>query len=301
MEVNYVMWTNEQRVAKNICNLNEVPCRDFQTREIHNLRALLDSLGGPLMIRRLLLFFVACAFALSPELSYGQPKSFHVLALYSTNVEPDHVMFAEQALDFFSKAAATDNFDFTATTHWDDLNAPTLGKYQVIVWLNDSPHTAQQRTSFQQYMNHGGAWLGFHVSAYNDKDTHWPWFVDFLGGAVFYGNSWPPLPAKLKVDDNAHPITRHLPVSFISPSNEWYIWKPDPRVNKNVTVLVTLDPVNYPLGLKDTLVAGDLPVVWTNTRYKMVYMNMGHGDKIFDDSTQNILFKNALLWLGGRS
>ena len=53
-------------------------------------------------------------------------------------------------------------------------------------------------------MEGGGAWLGFHVSGYNDRTTHWPWFVRFFGDAVFYNNSWPPLPAKLIVDDNKH-------------------------------------------------------------------------------------------------
>jgi len=35
--------------------------------------------------------------------------------------------------------------------------------------------------------------VGFHVAGYNDKDSNWPWFVDFLGGGVFHSNSWPPL------------------------------------------------------------------------------------------------------------
>jgi type 1 glutamine amidotransferase len=68
-----------------------------------------------------------------------------------------------------------------------------------------------------------------------------------------------------------------------------------------VKVLVTLDPSNYPLGFKDTLVGGDIPVVWTNTKYRMIYMNMGHGDKIFTNPQQNRLFEDALLWLGGRN
>jgi uncharacterized protein len=40
--------------------------------------------------------------------------------------------------------------------------------------------------------------------------------------------------------------------------------------------------------------------VWTNTKYRMLYMNMGHGDKIFTDATQNQLIADGLLWLGGR-
>jgi type 1 glutamine amidotransferase len=252
------------------------------------------------MIRSFVLFFMAGVITLSSVLAHAQQKTFHVLALYSTNVEVDHVLFAEQALQFFEKAAAKDHFDLKSSTNWDDLNDPSLSRYQVVLWLNASPATEQQRTSFQRYMEHGGGWLGFHAAGYNDESTHWPWYVDFLG-AVFYGNSWPPLPAKLVVDDNTHLVTRNLPASLTSPANEWYIWKPDPRANKDIKVLLTLDPSNYPLGLKDTIIGGDLPVVWTNTRYKMVYMNMGHGDRIFDNPTQNLLFENTLLWLGGRN
>jgi type 1 glutamine amidotransferase len=65
-------------------------------------------------------------------------------------------------------------------------------------------------------------------------------------------------------------------------------------------VLLTLAPSNYPLGVKDVLTEGDLPVVWTNTKYKMIYMNMGHGEKIFGDATQNKLFANAILSLGSK-
>jgi uncharacterized protein len=246
--------------------------------------------------------FLALLLSLVPMLpstgAFGQQTSFKVLAFYSTKVEPDHVLFAEGALKFFSGIAAKNNFTFDSTSNWDDMNDSNLGKYQVIVWLNDAPSKAEQRGAFQKYIENGGAWLGFHVAAYNDKDSNWPWFVDFLGGGVFHTNSWPPLPAKLAVDDRSHPATTHLPASFLSPDNEWYIWKPSPRLNKDVRVLVTLDPSNYPIGFKDVLTSGDLPVVWTNTKYKMVYMNMGHGDKIFASPLQNTLIEDATLWLG---
>ena len=227
----------------------------------------------------------------------AQEPRFHVLALYSTNVESDHVDFAKQAIIFFGDQAKKDHFDFQATTDWDALNSSSLAKYQVVLWLDDSPHTASQRTAFEAYMNHGGGWMGFHAAGYNDESTHWPWFVDFLG-AVFYGNSWPPLPARIDVDDRTHAMTRRMPASYVAPANEWYSWKPDPRDNNNIRVLATLDPANYPIGLKDTLTGGDIPVAWANTRYRMVYLNMGHGDKIFNSAIQNIFFEDALLQLG---
>jgi type 1 glutamine amidotransferase len=252
------------------------------------------------MIRSLLTLLLGAAAVLSPSATLAQRASFRALAFYTAKGEPDHVAFAEQALPFFAELAKKNSFYFESTTRWEDLNTEKLRHFQLVLWINDFPTKAEQQTAFQDYMKHGGAWLGFHVSAYNDESTHWPWLVDFLGGGVFYGNNWPPLPAKLVVDDRSHPVTRRLPATFTSPANEWYIWKPSPRINKDVKVLLTLDAINYPIGLKDTITGGDLPVAWTNTRYRMVYMNMGHGDKIFTSNEQNKLFEDAILWLGTR-
>ncbi len=252
------------------------------------------------MIRRARSICFIVAFVLTSAVAFGQKPSFRVLAFYSTNIEPDHADFGRQAVSFFDDLAKKDNFEFKATTNWDDLNPDNLKQYQVVLWLNDSPSVPSQRAAFQQYMDNGGAWLGFHAGGYIDHSTTWPWFADFMTG-YFVSNNWPPLPAKLVVDDRTHPATKRLPASFLSPANEWYSWQPNPRLNSHVKVLLTLDPSNYPLGFKDTLVGGDVPVVWSNTKYKMIYANMGHGDKVFTGREQNLLFEDLLLWLGGRS
>jgi uncharacterized protein len=88
--------------------------------------------------------------------------------------------------------------------------------------------------------------------------------MQFIGGGMFDANSWPPLPATLRVDDRTSPVTQSLPETFLSPVNEWYRWKPRPRDDSHIHVLVTLDPANYPLGIKGLLTYGDIPVVWTN-------------------------------------
>ena len=245
-------------------------------------------------MKRLLMLL---ALTLFPSAALSQQTSFHVLAFYSTKVEADHVEFAQQAIPFFQALARKDHFSFHATTDFRGLNAKTLRRYQLVVWLNDIPAAPSQRAAFEQYMDHGGRWLGFHITGYNDSSTHWPWFVHFLGGAVFLSNSWPPMPATLAVEDSISPVTRSLPSSFLSPANEWYIWKPDPRDNKDVHVFMSVKASNYPLGWKDTLVSGDLPVVWTNVRYRMLYINMGHGNRIFTSAIQNQLFANAVAWL----
>lgn len=254
----------------------------------------------PHVIRMTVAFCIVMLFASGSKPALSQSKSFRVLAFYSTNVEQDHVDFALQAIPFFRAMAKRDHFDFTATADWNEMNPQVLSHYQVILWLDDVPAKAAQRKAFESYMKHGGAWMGFHIAGYLSSRQEWPWFADFLG-AVFSGNSWPPLPATVDIDDPSHPAMRGLPPSYLAPANEWYSWKPDPRNSRNIRVLMTLAPSNYPLGFKDTLVCGDdVPIVWTNVKYKMIYANMGHGDMIFNSTQQNRLFEKALLWLGGR-
>jgi type 1 glutamine amidotransferase len=229
--------------------------------------------------------------------SFAQFPRFKMLAFYSTGVESAHVEFAHEAIQFFRDLTIGDGFVFDTTSALSDLNEKNLKDYTLILMLNDFPRTAKQRAAFEKYIEDGGGWFGFHVAAYNDLSTRWPWLLEFLGGGVFYRNSWPPQPAKLVVDDDAHPVTKSLPKAFVSPANEWYQWKPSPRENGDIKVLVSLSPDNYPLGLKDIIPGGDLPVVWTNTNYRMVYMNMGHGRGIFNDPTQSSLIIAGLRWL----
>ncbi len=242
----------------------------------------------------------ALALIFSSGFAQAAEPAFKVLAFYSTDVEPDHVKTANDAIAFYKDLAAKHHFQLDTTTDWNRLNENDLKPYRLILWLNNFPQTPAQRAAFENYMEHGGGWIGFHVAAYNDKDPHWPWFVQFLGGAVFYSNNWPVLPAKLPIDDRKHPVTEGLPANYQAPANEWYLWKPSPRLNKDVRVLVTLDPSNYPIGVKDIITEGDLPVVWTNTKYRMLYLNMGHGPMVYGDPVQNKLFENAILWLGNK-
>jgi len=253
---------------------------------------------------RAIIRLIYCAAYLTLSLTGTQAKAqdgrFRVIAFYSLGMEKDHMDFTFDAISFFRSLAVSDSFVFDTTSDWSNLNEVFLQRYKICIWLNDFPRTSAQRKSFEKYMSGGGGWMGFHVSGYNDRDTNWPWFVEFMGGAVFYSNNWPPLPARLVVDLPSHPVARRLPGAFKAPANEWYIWKPSPRLNKDVQVIVSVDSADYPLGIKDVIRSGDLPVVWTNRKYNMLYLNMGHGDKIFTDTLQNRMFEDALLWTGAR-
>lgn len=223
---------------------------------------------------------------------------FRMLIHHNPHVEPAHQEFARDAMRFFHELSYGEGLVADTTSHIEDFNDEKLRSYHLVVSLNDNPgSTPEQRAAFQRYMENGGAWLGFHAAGYNDASTQWPWFVEFLGGSIFHRNNWPPQPAKLLIDDPTHPVTKAMPPSYISPQNEWYQFKPSPREQAHVKVLLTLSPENYPIGFKDTVTDGDFPVAWSNTNYNMIYLNMGHGTRIFCDPTQNYLIYNMVRWL----
>ena len=256
-----------------------------------------------IMKHLLILLFTACTlltYAQVPEgypANYAKAPRFKALIYYTQHAEEAHVQFAEQATTFFKKLNYGDGFVLDITTDFSKYPYEKLKEYNVIIMLNTSPNTKAERDAFEQYMENGGGWVGFHAAAYNDKNTHWPWFVKFLGGGVFFCNNWPPQPVLVEVDNEEHPVTKNLPASFVAPASEWYQWTPSPRQNKDVEVLLSLSPKNYPLGIKDVVNFGDFPIVWSNKNYRMIYLNMGHGDEEFIDGTQNLLLVNAFRWV----
>jgi len=248
-----------------------------------------------LVVVSTILALTATARGQQPARSPEQPSRPRILAFYTVGGELDHVLFGQQAARALAAGQGSGGYAFTATTDWDALNDDNLRDTRVVVWLNDSPHTPAQREAFERYVDRGGAWLGFHAAGFGSNA--WPWFTGFMGGGRFAASNWPSLPARLNVDDPSHPIVAGTPATFVAPINEWYAWAPSPRANAAVKVLMTLDASNFPLGIKNTLNGGDIPVAWTNTRYRMVYLNFGHGDRIFSTSVLPAIIDNSLRFL----
>lgn len=251
-----------------------------------------------------LLFFLVCtAFIVNVSAqnkftgNYAKFPRFKALIYYTPKAEEAHVQFAMQSIEFFKKLNYGDGFVLDVTTDFSQYPYEKLKDYSVVIMLNTTPGTSAERKDFEKYMENGGGWIGFHAAGYNDKSTNWPWLLKFLGCGTFYCNNWPPQPVLIKSDFKNHPVTKNLPDQFVVPSSEWYQWNPSPRLNKDVEILYSISPKNYPLGIKDVVSAGDFPIVWTNKKYRMIYLNMGHGDEEYKDGIQNLLFVNAFRWV----
>ncbi|MBO7118928.1 MAG: ThuA domain-containing protein [Bacteroidaceae bacterium] len=232
--------------------------------------------------------------------NYARAPRFRALVHYEPHAEEAHVQFDKQAIEFFRKLTYGEGWLMDVTTSLADYPYERLKDYSIIISLNAMPGGKAQRDAFEQYIENGGGWMGFHASAYNDKGTNWPWLNEFLGCGTFYCNNWPPQPALVQCDTQQHPVTNSLPQSFVAPASEFYQWNPSPRKNPDVDVLLSISQKMYPFGLKDVVRWGDFPIVWTNRKYRMIYLNMGHGDEGFIDATQNLLFVNAFRWVVSR-
>jgi hypothetical protein len=244
---------------------------------------------------------------------------FNVLAFYTGRHDLAHISFVDDANRWFPATARRHNFRYESTTDWSRLNADSLNRYQVVVFLDTRPDNAAERDAFRSYMERGGAWLGFHFSAFaltpSDYPQNWDWYHnEFLGAGQYVSNTWRPTSAVLRVDAPDHPVVAGLPRTFRSAPNEWYRWERDVRKTRGIRVLLSIDPSSFPLGTgpkpHEIWHSGDYPVVWTNTHYRMVYMNMGHNDMDYEHGTnrqlsstfvepvQNELIVRALRWLG---
>jgi hypothetical protein len=268
----------------------------------------------------LVIFFI---LHLYPPVAYSQKRSpkFSVIAFFTGKNDRAHISFVGEAAQWFPKVAARHNFGFDTTSNWNNMNAEFLSKYQIIIFLDTRPELPVQREAFKVFMENGGAWMGFHFSAFaltpSQFNQDWDWYHnEFLGSGQYKSNTWRPTSAILKVENRKHPVTKQLPVTFKSSPNEWYRWEKDLRRNPNIEILVSIDPSSFPLGTgpkqHEIWHDGYYPVVWTNKKYKMLYLNMGHNDIDYDNRTnrelsftlandvQNKMLVNALLWMGSK-
>lgn len=272
--------------------------------------------------KKALLFYFLILFTCLSFPVHAQKTKFKVIAFYTAKNDQAHISYVREANQWFPKMAAQHHFSYDSTSNWDNMDAKFLAQYQVVLFLDTRPEKPAQRAAFERYMKNGGAWIGFHFSAFAlAKSTYpdnWDWYHnEFLGSGSYGSNTWRPTSAILRLEDQQHPVTRNLPKTFKSAPNEWYRWQNDLRKNPDIDILLAIDSTSFPLGTgpkaHEIWHSGYYPVVWTNKKYKMMYVNMGHNDidyehktnkdlsLTFDNEIQNKMIVNALLWLGSKS
>lgn len=265
------------------------------------------------MTKKIILFSIA--FLLFQTIHAQPPK---VVAFYTGKNDLAHISFAKEANDWLEQLSRKQNFSYYATTDWKNMNDSFLASCQLVIFLDTRPDVPEQRTAFETYMKNGGAWMGFHFSAFaltpSAYSQNWSWYhEEFLGSGEYGSNTWRPTSAILKIETGNHPATKALGEKITASPNEWYRWNNDLRKNRDIEILLSIDSTSFPVGTgpkqHEIWHSGYYPVVWTNKKYKMIYFNMGHNDMDYEGGTnktlshtfgnpqQDQLITNAIVWL----
>ena len=273
------------------------------------------------MKQRFFLILLVSVFAFSSN-AQKRHSPFNVIGFYTAKNDMAHISFVHEAHKWFSTKGTQYEFKYDSTNNWNNLNAKFLSQYQVVIFLDTRPDSLDQRIAFQQYMEQGGAWMGFHFAGFaltpSAYPQNWDWYHNkFLGAGEYVSNTWRPTSAFLRVEDKRHPATKKLPAIFKSSPSEWYRWKNDLKKNPDIKILLSIDSTSFPLGtgpkLHEIWHSGYYPVAWTNKKYRMIYFNMGHNDIDYENKTnkelsftfgnpvQDQLIIDALLWLGRKN
>ncbi|MCE7060412.1 ThuA domain-containing protein [Dyadobacter sp. CY343] len=250
-----------------------------------------------------------------------QKQAFKVIAFFTGKNDKAHISFVKEAHRFFPETGKQMGFTYDSTSNWDNMNDQFMAQYQAVIFLDTRPDTPEQRAAFQRYMERGGGWIGFHFAAFaltpSAYPQNWDWYHDhFLGSGQYKSNTWRPTSAILKVENKASAFTRNLPDTFRTAPNEWYCWERDLKKNPDIEVLLSVDNASFPLGTgpkqHEIWHSGYYPVAWTNKKYRMLYINMGHNDIDYDNKTdkelsftfanktQNQFVIQSLMFLGAK-
>lgn len=227
----------------------------------------------------------------------GQPR-FRALALFENGGH--HLAFTNAARPWLDKLAADSNFTVDYITKTDSITSSFLGNYQLFIQLDFPPYNwkANAVSAFEDYIKNGkGGWVGLHHATLLgefDGFPMWQWFSEFMGGIRFKNYIATFAKATVRVELSNHPCMKNLPAEFPINREEWYTYDKSPRAN--VKVLASVDESTY---IPDSPIKmGDHPVIWTNEKVKArnVYIFMGHGPDLFENSFYTTLLSNAIFW-----
>lgn len=228
----------------------------------------------------------------------GKPHKAKVLVL--TERGGQHGGFTDAGLKWLAAEGAKGNFSITEINNARNITEAYLSQFSLVIQLDFPPYTwpKEAEDAFVKYIEEGrGGWIGFHhATLLGEFDGYpmWQWFSDFMGGVRFKNYIAPLADGTLIVEDEQHPVMKGVPVSFVVPDDEWYIYDKSPR--PNVHVLANVDESSYTPA--SDIKMGDHPVVWVNESKKArnVYFQIGHSSKLYETEGFTTMFRNAINW-----
>lgn len=220
---------------------------------------------------------VICLMAFKPEvkdkvLIFSLTKGYHHLTI-------------TDGIIAIQKLGAENNFDVDTTTNAAKFTDDNLKNYKALIFLSptgDDLFNADQQLAFQNYIHHGGGYVGIHAAT--DCLFTWEWYGKLVGA---YFTKHPKIQqATLNVVDKTNISTKMLPTTW-SHTDEWYNFK---DVNPDIKVLISVDEKTYTGGEMN----GNHPISWYHKFEggRVFYTALGHTKE--DYATDTLFIQHIL-------
>jgi uncharacterized protein len=173
------------------------------------------------------------------------------------------------------------------------LTPEVSGRYDALLFYDMNQQSGPHTAALKQILENGKPTVFLHHAL--GSYPKWPEYGDLLGGrAYFGGEKIPGVPntkflhdvwVHVKIADRRHPITRGL--------RDFDIYD---ETYKNYAVL----PTSHVL-LETDQASSDRAIGWTHTagKYRVVFLQPGHGPQAFSHPIFETLVRRSLLWTAG--
>ena len=198
---------------------------------------------------------------------------------------------------------ALHGWDVDATEDASQFSDDNLKRYDVVVWLNTSGNIldSRQKAAYERFQQSHKGTVAIHEAGTDTERDAWPWYRK-MASVLFSGH---PMiqKATVVVHDQTHPASFALPLEW-EHVDEWYSFASDPRLDRDVHVLASVDERTYDPG-KFAMGKGarDHPIAWYKNydggRY--FYTTLGHTYESYrSDRYFRALLVGAIEWAAGR-
>jgi hypothetical protein len=163
----------------------------------------------------------------------------------------------------------------------------------VVVFLNTTGDVldAAQQQAFERFIEDGGGYVGIHSAS--DTEYDWPWYGNLVGA---YFKTHPAIQeAVVRNEAKDHPSMAGWP-DALKRTDEWYVYRTNPRSVKGMLILASLDESSYQGGGMD----GDHPTTWCHEvgKGRAWYTGGGHTKESFAEPLFRSHLKGGVEWAG---
>lgn len=188
-------------------------------------------------------------------------------------------------------------FEVTVSEDASVISEAGLGGYDAVFFYTSGelPLGDAQKRALLAFVKGGKGFVGAHSAT--DTFYQWPEYGEMIGG-YFDGHPWHTT-VRARVEDLAHPATRHLPATF-EIADEIYQFKDWSR--DRVHVLLSLDPASVDLsapGVNRT--DRDFALAWTRRHGegRVFYTALGHDAEVWRDERFTAHLLGGIRWAMG--